>query len=135
MRADAALAKVAKAKRLRVAAKRAAERIGGRSRSYSSYRRRGRRLPSPGRAIRKDQTLKQSQVGSGADGDRTRDLLAASQTLSQLSYGPKRGKCSREVEIVCPIDPSRLVVPRRREAKPDDSLAREPPRLEQVRPV
>ncbi len=27
-------------------------------------------------------------VGSGADGARTRDLLAASQTLSQLSYGP-----------------------------------------------
>jgi hypothetical protein len=32
---------------------------------------------------------------SGADGARTRDLLAASQTLSQLSYGPKlRSKSS-----------------------------------------
>src|SRR5206468_6943364 len=31
----------------------------------------------------------------GADGARTRDLLAASQTLSQLSYGPKlRSKSS-----------------------------------------
>ena len=28
--------------------------------------------------------------GSGAEGDRTPDLLAASQTLSQLSYGPGR---------------------------------------------
>jgi hypothetical protein len=27
---------------------------------------------------------------SGANGIRTRDLLAASQTLSQLSYGPAR---------------------------------------------
>src|SRR6186713_873261 len=31
----------------------------------------------------------------GAEGARTPDLLAASQTLSQLSYGPrKRGQCS-----------------------------------------
>jgi hypothetical protein len=29
---------------------------------------------------------------NGADGIRTRDLLAASQTLSQLSYGPVGGK-------------------------------------------
>ena len=30
----------------------------------------------------------------GAEGDRTPDLLTASQTLSQLSYGPKRVDCS-----------------------------------------
>jgi hypothetical protein len=30
----------------------------------------------------------------GANGTRTRDLLAASQTLSQLSYGPAVAKCS-----------------------------------------
>jgi hypothetical protein len=36
-----------------------------------------------------------SSEESGADGARTRDLLAASQTLSQLSYGPKlRSKSS-----------------------------------------
>ena len=29
---------------------------------------------------------------NGANGIRTRDLLAASQTLSQLSYGPARGQ-------------------------------------------
>jgi hypothetical protein len=29
-------------------------------------------------------------ISSGADGDRTRDLHAASVALSQLSYGPKR---------------------------------------------
>jgi hypothetical protein len=28
------------------------------------------------------------EAGYGAEGDRTPDLLAASQTLSQLSYGP-----------------------------------------------
>ena|SRR5215217_2070302 len=28
--------------------------------------------------------------GSGADGDRTRDLRAASAALSQLSYGPQK---------------------------------------------
>ncbi len=32
--------------------------------------------------------------GYGARGIRTPDLLAASQTLSQLSYGPARGKLS-----------------------------------------
>ena len=31
-------------------------------------------------------------LSDGASGIRTRDLLAASQTLSQLSYGPARGK-------------------------------------------
>jgi hypothetical protein len=39
--------------------------------------------------------LKAVRGKSGADGARTRDLLAASQTLSQLSYGPKlRSKSS-----------------------------------------
>ena len=31
----------------------------------------------------------------GADGDRTRDLLTASQALSQLSYSPTANKCTR----------------------------------------
>ena len=37
---------------------------------------------------------------SGADGTRTRGLLAASQTLSQLSYGPAPAKCSVETELL-----------------------------------
>ena len=43
-----------------------------------------RRRPELGEATRRS-----SRGRSGADGARTRDLLAASQTLSQLSYGPK----------------------------------------------
>jgi RimJ/RimL family protein N-acetyltransferase len=51
---------------------------------------------------------------SGADGTRTRALLAASQSLSQLSYGPRlSAQCSREVVVICPIDPESLVVPRK----------------------
>ena len=49
----------------------------------------------------------------GADGARTRGLQSATLALSQLSYGPLIGlKCSGEVEIVRPIDPSTLVVSR-----------------------
>ena len=47
----------------------------------------------------------------GADGTRTRGLLAASQSLSQLSYGPSMvSQSSREVEVVGPIDAASLVV-------------------------
>jgi hypothetical protein len=35
--------------------------------------------------------------GNGANGTRTRDLLAASQTLSQLSYGPARRSVPKSV--------------------------------------
>jgi hypothetical protein len=55
---------------------------------------------------------------SGADGTRTRALLAASQSLSQLSYGPSGlGQCSRELVILCPIDELALVVSRRMKAE------------------
>jgi hypothetical protein len=44
--------------------------------------------------------------------------LAASQSLSQLSYGPLVvSKCSHEVEIICPIHAALLVVPRLRDAQ------------------
>jgi hypothetical protein len=33
----------------------------------------------------------------GANGTRTRDLLAASQTLSQLSYGPARTRVAKRL--------------------------------------
>jgi hypothetical protein len=33
----------------------------------------------------------------GANGTRTRDLLAASQTLSQLSYGPARSRVAKRL--------------------------------------
>ena len=47
----------------------------------------------------------------GADGARTRDLLAASQTLSQLSYGPSMVvQSSREPEVVRPVDSTRLTL-------------------------
>jgi hypothetical protein len=49
-------------------------------------------------------------VESGADGARTRDLLAASQTLSQLSYGPELPKCSLEFVRGSPVDSKILVV-------------------------
>ena len=52
----------------------------------------------------------------GADGTRTRGLLAASQSLSQLSYGPSMvSQSSREVEVVCPINAKSLVVSSGRE--------------------
>src|SRR5207342_2488209 len=34
---------------------------------------------------------------NGASGARTRDLLTAGQTLSQLSYGPRKGVIGRQV--------------------------------------
>jgi hypothetical protein len=42
-------------------------------------------------------SLSHRQRENGADGARTRDLLAASQTLSQLSYGPSSRDCSYAV--------------------------------------
>ena len=58
--------------------------------------------------------MAQVREGDGADGIRTRDLLAASQTLSQLSYGPKGRQSSRELEIGGVVDACSLVVPRGR---------------------
>jgi hypothetical protein len=51
---------------------------------------------------------------------RTDDLLAASQTLSQLSYGPVEPcKCSPELVLSRPPDSEQLVVSRRDEPKVD----------------
>jgi hypothetical protein len=52
---------------------------------------------------------------SGASGTRTRDLLTAGQTLSQLSYGPRKGMMSGEVyrrplPIPRPVDAQRQPV-------------------------
>jgi hypothetical protein len=47
---------------------------------------------------------------SGADGTRTRGLLAASQSLSQLSYGPWATKCSGEFVVLSPVDAEALIV-------------------------
>jgi hypothetical protein len=45
------------------------------------------------------------------------------QVLSQLSYGPVvASKCSREVELVGPVDPAPLVVPARRNAQSDNGM-------------
>jgi hypothetical protein len=55
---------------------------------------------------------------SGADGTRTRDLVAASHSLSQLSYGPLGlRQCSRELEILGPMDAEPLVVLRGHKAQ------------------
>src|SRR5437867_1559410 len=45
-----------------------------------------RTLPNQFTGNRKAQEV--NDLGGGADGDRTRDLLTASQALSQLSYSP-----------------------------------------------
>src|SRR3954464_10753673 len=69
--------------------------------------------------------LKEAPLGGFSGGPsraRTSDLLAASQTLSQLSYGPLEPcKCSPELVVPCPPDPQELVVPRRHE--PEMNLA------------
>src|SRR4051812_19525428 len=57
-------------------------------------------------------------LSGGPSRARTGDLLAASQTLSQLSYGPRqRRQCSPELELTRPSDPRFLVVSRRGEPK------------------
>ena len=56
---------------------------------------------------------------SGADGIRTRDLRAASASLSQLSYGPRTTQCSRELKRNCPVHTRSLVVPGWAESKKD----------------
>ena len=43
--------------------------------------------------VTRRETRLTGRVSDGAEGARTPDLLAASQTLSQLSYGPKRRDC------------------------------------------
>jgi hypothetical protein len=105
-------------------------RRGSRCRGTGSGRagRRGRRrratLPAgcrrawPRRRVSRDecsrpQELKAARGGlrGGASRARTGDLLTASQTLSQLSYGPVEvpAKCSREIEVVRPTYPEPLV--------------------------
>src|SRR5262249_59873612 len=54
---------------------------------------------------------------SGAEGDRTPDLLDAIQALSQLSYGPRDAQCSAELVLLRPVDPFLLVVLSRAEAE------------------
>jgi hypothetical protein len=56
---------------------------------------------------------------NGAEGIRTPGLLPARQALSQLSYGPVGGKSSRELEVLCPVDPPALVVPRGSDSQGD----------------
>ena len=67
----------------------------------------GRRSPSLGRAlprnpppeIERTRSVRETLDGMEPAGDRTGDLLAASQTLSQLSYGPGAAKCSFEIPV------------------------------------
>jgi hypothetical protein len=49
--------------------------------------------------------------------------LAASQTLSQLSYGPVVAKCSVELEFLGQVDPCSLFVPCACQPKVDLRLA------------
>ena len=60
-----------------------------------------------------------SEQAFGADGTRTRDLRAASASLSQLSYGPRTTQCSRELKRNCPVHTRSLVVPGWAESKKD----------------
>src|SRR6185437_15780688 len=62
---------------------------------------------------------RRNRLESGASRARTGDLLAASQTLSQLSYGPVPAKCSGEFEVLGPVDPASLVVLRRSKSEPN----------------
>jgi hypothetical protein len=80
-------------------------------------------MPGAARALRRAgrgfALLARSDL-SGADGTRTRALRAASASLSQLSYGPLVvSQCSREVEIVGPMDTAALVVSRWGKSQPD----------------
>src|SRR5437879_1116433 len=59
------------------------------------------------------------RLSGGAGGTRTRGLLAASQSLSQLSYGPELRQCSVELVRLGPVDPDLLVVAGGREPKLD----------------
>jgi hypothetical protein len=60
-----------------------------------------------------DFTFFARRAKNGADGARTRDLVAASDALSQLSYGPKPAQCSGEIMILGPVDSAALIVSRR----------------------
>ncbi len=62
--------------------------------------------------------------GSGASRARTDDLRHAMAALSQLSYGPLRPKCNRELVVPCPVHELALVVARRGKAKKDLRLIR-----------
>ena len=71
-------------------------------------------------------------ASNGPSRARTDDLLAASQTLSQLSYGPDDSPVSLAAELVTlgEVDLRMLVVARRSEPKVDGSLPLEHPRAE-----
>src|SRR4051812_24391538 len=60
-------------------------------------------------------------LGGGPRRARTAGLLRATQTLSQLSYGPKRvlGKCSPEFELTRRTNACTLVVLRRADSEVD----------------
>jgi hypothetical protein len=73
-----------------------------------------------------------SKSGDGADGTRTRALLAASQSLSQLSYGPGLAQCSCELELSRPPDSPLLVVSRRPEPKLKIPLTGQQPNRHEV---
>ena len=78
---------------------------------------------------------REALVGDGADGARTRDLRAASATLSQLSYGPWTAKSSGEFVVLCPIDSQRLVVTGRAEPKQDGNAIRKLLDRQEVTPI
>ena len=60
-----------------------------------------------------------SGTEDGAEGARTPGLRHAMAALFQLSYGPLSPNCSREIEVVRPVDPPPLVVATRGDAKRD----------------
>ena len=72
---------------------------------------------------------------SGAEGDRTPDLLDAIQALSQLSYGPRAAQCSAELVLVCPVDPLLLIVLGRTEPQRDSPALREVAERQEVATV
>src|SRR5207247_7550145 len=65
------------------------------------------------------ETASSRGLESGAEGARTPDLLAASQTLSQLSYSPKAVNHLSEVVLVRHPQERALVVARGRQPKVD----------------
>src|SRR5262249_7494534 len=79
--------------------------------------------------------------GGGPSRARTGDLVAASDALSQLSYGPLEPlQCSSELEIPRPVDPGPLVVAARLDPQldgrpPDGHLGREKIRRAEIRAV
>jgi hypothetical protein len=61
--------------------------------------------------------------------------LHAEQALSQLSYGPRSAQCSREFEILCPVDEQALVVTSWTKAKLNLLAVRKSFDLEEIAPI